>query len=422
MTRSGRPWPWWRWAITGLSTLGLALSAYLGWHYLSGGSVIGCGGPHMSGCDQVLKSRWSTIGGVLPVSALAAGVYLAMLVASLSIGPATEAPVRRLAWTVILVLVGAAAGSAVWFIVLQKWVIGAFCPYCTATHITALLLAGLVIWRAPRQFKEESTNVAFTNRVLASDASSAVPDVAPATPRRLVAPLAAISRAVVGVALAGVLAACQLSFTPSPVYRGGESQQDLPAIDPHAVPLVGSPEAQYVLELLFDYKCPHCQQLHFMLNEAIRNYGGKLAFALCPTPLNRQCNPYIPRNVDEFKESCELAKVGLAVWVAKHEAFPAFDHWMFSFESGDRWTPRSLDAAKAKAVELVGQTKLDTALADPWIHRYMQTSIRIYGNTIQAGNGAIPKLVFGSRWVVPEPNDAHDLVLILQNSLAVPKR
>ena len=101
--------------------------------------MIGCGGG--SPCDLVLSSRWSAVAGVVPVSGLAAGAYLAMLVASFFIGPATEAPVRRLAWGAMLVLVGAAAGSAVWFTFVQKWIIGAFCPYCMATHITGLLLA-----------------------------------------------------------------------------------------------------------------------------------------------------------------------------------------------------------------------------------------------------------------------------------------
>ena len=413
MTRFRRSWPWWRWVLTGLSALALALSAYLGWHYLVGGSVIGCGGG--SPCDQVLNSRWSSIAGVLPVSGLAAGAYLAMLVASLFIGPATEAPVRRLAWRAMLVLVGAAAGSAVWFTIVQKWFIGSFCPYCMATHITGLLLAALVIWQAPKQFDDGSTDAAPTNPRGQNAASMT------AVPRRVIGRLPAIGLALVGLVLAGIMAACQVRFAPPAVYRGGESQNNLPAIDPHAVPLVGSPDAPYVVTLLFDYKCPHCQQLHLMLDEAIRRYGGKLAFALCPTPLNTQCNPYIPRDVDEFKDSCELAKVGLAVWVARREAFPAFDRWMFSFESGDRWHPRSLDAARAKAVELVGQAKFDAALADPWIDRYMQTSIRIYGDTVQNGNNAVPKLVFGSRWVIPEPNDADDLVSILHDSLAVPK-
>ena len=367
-----------------------------------GGSVIGCGVG--SPCDRVLSGRWATIGGVVPVSGLAAGAYLAMLLASLFIGPATEAPVRRLAWRAMLVLVGAAAGSAVWFTIVQKWIIGSFCPYCMATHVTGLLLAALVIWRAPKQFDDGST-----------DASPRQP-----VPRRVIGRLPAMGLALAGMALSGIMAACQAGFTPPVVYRGGQSEDTLPVIDPHAVPLVGSPEAQYVVDLLFDYKCPHCQQMHFMLGEVVRQYGGKLAFALCPTPLNTNCNPYVPRNVEEFTNSCELAKIGLAVWVAKREAFPIFDGWMYSLESGDRWQPKSLEAAKAKAVELVGKAQFDTAWADPWVARYMQTCIRIYGHTIQSGNNAVPKLVFGSHWVIPEPNDADDLVFILHESLGVP--
>ena len=362
--------------------------------------MVGCGVG--SSCVRVLNGRWATVGGVLPVSGLAAGTYLAMLVASLFISPVTEAPVRRLAWRAMLVLAGAAAGSAVWFIILQKWIIGSFCPYCMATHITGLLLAVLVLWQAPRQFDDLSNS------------------------RRVIGRLSVMGLATSGVTLAGVMAACQVHFVPPAVYRGGESQTSQPAFDLHAVPLVGLPDAPYVVNLLFDYQCPHCQELHWMLDEAIRRYGGKLAFVLCPTPLNTRCNPYIPQDVDEFKGSCELAKIAMAVWVAKREAFPAFDRWMFSFESGDRWQPRSLDAAKAKAVELVGQGKYDAALADPWVTQYLQTCIGIYGDTVQSANNsrranAVPKLVFGSRWVIPEPNDADELVSILQNSLAVPK-
>jgi uncharacterized membrane protein len=394
--------------LTGLSALALALSAFLGWHHLVGGSVIGCG--RGSPCDQVLNSRWSKIGGALPVSGLAAGAYLAMLVASLFIGPATEAPLRRLAWRAMLVLVGAAAGSAVWFIIVQKWIIGSFCLYCMATHTTGLLLATLIIWQAPRQLDDSSTEAALTK-------SASVP----AFPRRVIGRLAALGFASVGLVLAGIMAICQATINPPPEYRVGESRNKLTVIDPHNAPLVGSPDAPYRVTLLFDYKCPHCQKLHFMLDEAIRRYNGKLAFALCPAPLNSQCNPYVSRDVEEFKDSCELAKVGLAVWVAKREAFPAFDLWMFSLESGDFWRPRRPDAARAKAVELVGQAKFDAAQEDPWIERYLQTSIRIYGDTIQNGNAAVPKLVFGSRWVTPELYDPDDLVLILHASLGVPK-
>jgi uncharacterized membrane protein/protein-disulfide isomerase len=380
--------------LTGLSLLGLGLSCRLSWHYLTGGPVIGCGGG--DACDQVLNSRWSSVAGVLPVSGLAAGVYLTLLVAGFFIGPTGEASVRRLAWRAMLLLAGAAAGSGVWFIIVQKWIIGAFCPYCLATHVTGLLLFALVLRQAPRHFDDDSTT------------------------RPAVRPSRTMGFTGAGLMLAGLLAAGQAAFAPTAAYRSGESPNNLIALDPHAVPLAGSPDAPHVVTLLFDYKCPHCQQLHLLLAEAVRRTGGKVAFALCPAPLNTNCNPYIPRNVDQFKDSCELAKIGLAVWVAKPGAFPAFDGWMFSYDSGDRWQPRTLGAARARAIEMVGREKFDAAMNDPWINRYLQTCIRIYGETIQNGNGAVPRLVFGSRWVVPEPNDADDLVLILHDTLAVP--
>ena len=389
-----KSWPWWRWAFVGLSTLALGLSSYLGWHYLMGGSVVGCGVG--SSCDQVLNSRWSAIGGVLPVSGLAAGVYLAMLVSIFFIGPATETSVRQLAWGAMLVIVGAASGSAVWFTILQKWLIGAFCPYCTTTHITGLLLGALVIWQAPRQ------------------------KVSPDAAQRIIGFLPAIGLVVVGLSLAGILAAGQLVITIPAVYIESQSQENLPAIEPNSVPLVGSPDAQYVVNLLFDYKCPHCQKMHFMLNEAIRRYDGKLAFALCPAPLDKKCNQYVFSEVEAYKDSCELVKIGLAVWLANREVFPDFENWMFSFESGDRWKPRNLEATRIKAIELLGEENFKNALADPWIDKYLATSVQLYGQTIQSGKGGVPKLVYDSRWIIPEPYSADDLVSILRDSLGVP--
>ncbi len=393
-------WPWWRWLLVGLITLGLALSSYLSWHYLVGRSVIGCAPG--SSCDQVLGSRWSTIGGVVPVSGLAEGVYLALLVASFFIGPGTEAPVRRLAWRALLVLTAAAAGSAVWFTIVQKWLIGAFCPYCMTTHLIGLMLVILVVWLTPRQ---------------GEDGSVAGPSVA--APSRLVAPRPATGLVLIGLSLAGILAAAQIVYTPAAAFRDGNTEAEpLAAINPHAVPLIGSPDAPVIVAFLFDYKCPHCQPVHAILDEAVRRSGGRLAFVLCPVPLNTQCNPYVPRDVDAFKDSCELAKIALAVWVAKHEAFPAFDHWMNSPEPGQPWHPRTLEEARAQAVALVGEAAFTAARANPWIDRYLQTSIRIFGDT---GASAVPKLVFGRRWVTPEPNNVDDLLLILHSSLAVPQ-
>lgn len=404
-------WPSWRWTLTALNTVALILSIILSWHYLSGGSMVGCGGG--SPCDLVLNSKWSVIAGMIPISSLAVGVYLALLVASLFIGPATEAPIRRLAWCVMLILAGAITGSAIWFTILQKWFIGAFCPYCMTTHITGLLLSALIIWRSTREIENQSNGIPLKSRTNVKNMSSSAK-------QRIIRPLPAIGPVLIGLVLTGILAVYQVNFTPSAVYRDGESKDNLPAIDYSDVPMVGSPKAPYVVTLLFDYNCPHCQKLHFILNEAIRRYNGKLAFVLCPSPLNPGCNTYIPQVVDAYKNSCELARIGLAVWLVNRESFYAFENWMFTFESGNSWQPRDFESARAKAIELVGQAKFDTALTDPWIGQYLQNCTQIYGQTIQNGKGGVPKLIYGSQWVIPELSDADDLITILQKSLGVP--
>ncbi|HTX17029.1 MAG TPA: vitamin K epoxide reductase family protein [Bacteroidota bacterium] len=404
-------WPWWRWLLTALNILALALSAVLSWHYIEGGPMAGCGGG--SPCDRVLNSRWSTAAGVLPVSGLAMGVYLAMIVAGLFIGRTTEGPIERAAWSAMLALAGTIAGSAVWFIIVQKWIVGEFCLYCMSTHITGLLLAVLVIWRAVAHSRRHSNDIPSANRTSNQGAPTAGPG-------RLSGPLPTIRLTLIGFALAGILAAVQLGFTPSSVQRFGESENSLPPVDYHTIPMVGSPDAPTIVTLLFDYECPHCQQLHLMLDEAIRKSGGKLAFALYPTPLNTGCNPYVTRDEDAFKNSCELAKIGLAVWVANRAAFTSFDDWMFTYDSGDSWRPRTPDAGRAKAVESVGRAKFEAACADPWIEQYLQTCIRVYGQSARNGNGGVPKMIFGTHWVIPEPHNADDLIVILQKKLGVP--
>src|SRR5581483_3162661 len=142
-----------------------------------------------------------------------------------------------------------------------------------------------------------------------------------------------------GLALAGVVAVSQVALMPKGAGRDGNAPAAVAAVDPRAAPLLGRPDARYIVTVLFDYQCPHCQQLHFMLDEAIRRYGGKLAFALCPTPLCSACNPYIHSSSNAFNDSCELARIALAVWVARRDAFAEFDHWMFTLDSGERWRP-----------------------------------------------------------------------------------
>jgi hypothetical protein len=43
------------------------------------------------------------------------------------------------------------------------------------------------------------------------------------------------------------------------------------------------------------------------------------------------------------------------------------------------------------------------------------------GGSMIECDGGIPKLVFGSHWVIPEPYNADELGVIIQKSLAMPR-
>ncbi len=384
-----RAWPLWRIALTALTLIALTLSASLAWHSLTAAPLPGCTAGQA--CDQILSTRWSTVARILPVSGLAAGAYLAMLLASLFLGPNTPPPDRRLAWSALLILSTAAAAAALWFIALQHFVIHAFCPWCMATHLTALLLFPLTLWQS----------------LQARDVDR------PLLPRRLTTCLPLL-----GLALAAILATLQLTLTPAPLYSTGQSQTATTP-DPHTLPLAGSPDAPYLVTLFFDYSCPHCQRLHNMLDDVLAAYHGKLAFALCPAPLNSHCNPYVAQDSPPFKDSCELTKIALAVWLAKPDTLPAFNHWMFAAEPNAPWRPRTPQAATAQAITLVGQSNFTAATQNPALDRLLRTSLTLYSQSLQEGN-AVPKLVYQNRWVIPQPTTPTDLLTLLHQTLNLP--
>lgn len=365
----------------------------------------GCDGSNSAGCDQLLNTRWSTIFGLFPVSALAVSLYLALLVSVFFIGSKTEFTVKRLAWHCMLVLIGTAVGCAIWFIVLQIAIIGKYCVYCMSTHLIGILLSILIISRSHIELGRKSEDNSESITKSKKDHS----------PFRNSIGLFAI-----GLFMAGILVIAQLSYQPPSTYTDGQSAENISSFEIGDGPMLGSANAKHVVTLLFDYQCSHCQKLHFMLNELIQS-SEQIAFVLCPTPLNTKCNPHIPRDVEAFRNSCELARIGLAVWRAQSDKFVLFENWMFSYESGSRWQPRTLEAATVKAKELLGPDLLNEALNDQWIDQYLQYSVSLFGRAMQGGKGGIPKFIYQDKWVIPEANSADELIVILQNSLAIPE-
>ncbi|MEZ6064889.1 MAG: vitamin K epoxide reductase family protein [Planctomycetaceae bacterium] len=359
---------------------------------LRGDAPLGCGAD--SGCGDVLASRWSKLFGV-PVSLLAAGVYLLVIVAVSFVLRSGGRPAVDRAWWLLSAAFGMIPLSVLWFVGLQWLDVRAYCPWCLADHALGLLCVSS-IWLAARSAGQRLLRGA-------------------------------------GVA-AGVLGACGLMAlqwqfpgeTPAvarlPVGvdhdTGPGEDRAVAVLDGKLafaldeVPHRGSPSAPHVLVVLFDYCCPHCRRTHADLVAGMAKYRGQYALALLPMPLSAECNRGEDETQERFRDSCELARLSLAVWRTQPERFAEFDAWLFEPE----W-PRTAEAARSEAERLLGADALAEGLSDPWIDQRIAADVEGY---IRSEVGTIPVLLSpGMPGMVGRTSTTEELWEILERDLSL---
>ena len=363
-----------------LALAALILCIVMAVHSLSGSALVGCGAG--SACDSVLGGRWSMLFGIFSVSGLAAGVYLAFLLAFAAYMLSKDAEVKELASRAMLLFSGAIIGAALWFIGLQIFAEGTLCKYCMSAHALGIICACLTL-----------------SALLAGKRSYRIWPAA-------------------GVGLAALLAVVQAITAPDSVYQDGSGDEAFPLIQAGEAPVLGNPEAEFVIDLLYDYQCSHCRKVHQMLPEIIDHFGGRVAFVLCPCPLSPKCNPYVPKEETRFEGSCDLARLALAVYQLEPEEFPAFDAWLFGSDE-ESWRPRPVTEAREFAAAIVGPERLDSILPETAISDMIRRTSDLFGRTSTSGGGGIPRFVHDYRWVVPVADKAEDLEMILADEFGI---
>lgn len=365
-------------ALAGVAALLLCIIMSV--HSLSGSALVGCGAG--SACDSVLGGRWSMLFGIFPVSGIAAGAYLAFLLALGVLLFSKDEGLKDMASKALLLVSGAIIGAAVWFIGLQVFAEGQLCKYCMTAHGLGIVCAVLT--------------------------ASALLRGTPSGRGWMAA----------GAGLAALLAVLQVLTAPDSVYQEGRGEEAFPLISANEAPVVGNPDAEYVIDLLYDYQCSHCRTVHEQLQEVIGLFGGRVAFVLCPCPLSPKCNPYVPREETRFEGSCDLARLALAVYKLEPDAFPDFDGWLFG-AGEDGWRPRAVATARERAAGIVGKDRLEALLPDAALSESIRRSTDLFGRTSTRGNAGIPRFVFGDRWVVPSADTAEDMAKILSEQFGI---
>ena len=364
--------------MVALVTIVLLLSIILCFHSISGRGLIGCS--QGSSCNTVLGSKWSFLFGIIPVSALAAGVWIAFLICLILHSRNSDLELQYFLNRILLILSGAVTGSAAWFIWLQSHMIKAFCPYCMTAHILGIAISVLtVIWCVRQKPGHSLLNIGF------------------------------------GLTIAVALAVVQFATTPLTLAERGFAREPLPELSPRELPVTGDPDAPHVITLLYDWQCSHCRKIHNMLPDVVDILSGKVAFILCPISLSRKCNPLIPQgSTDRFTGSCQLLHIGLALWRTDPIAYSRYEEWYWG-DPSKGWNPPGVEDATAYASDLIGADRLEQAIKDPWIESYMQTVLQIFGRTSSEGRSAVPRFIYNNDWLIPEADDASALASLIVN-------
>jgi len=366
-----------------LLTLGaLGISGYLAYlSLLTGQSPAGCGSG--SGCAQVLASKWSRCLG-MPVSFWASGLYVFVFAALFSTRVNSSA-LKRASWFFLTAAAASILTAAGWFTYLQIVKLGAICPYCMTGHALGSALSLLILWHAPKR------NLLAVVIGLASVVVIIVIQINTPT--------------VIGTIDAhtnGTDTDLTLDGARTLTFLDGELTLTL-----QDEPLLGSADAPRVLVVMFDYACPHCRHTHAVLDQVRIDEGGNLAIVAMPTPMNRACNPHAPESMSaRFDESCELASIAIAVFLADPAKFEAFDRWMF-----EPSTPRTAAEARAQAIQSVGQEKFEHAYLDPRMKQKLGRNVSTYG---QSGADRVPVLIAAEGQVIyGEVDDPNTVTRLL---------
>ena len=358
----------------------LALAGWMLFHSLTGVQMVGCGAG--SGCDSVMGSPWAYVLGGIPVSLPAVVSYLLLALCIVFLGGESpeDRSLDRILWPMMLTLGGAIAGAALWFCYLQLFVLHAFCKYCTLLHLLGCVLAGLIL---------------VAGRTLS------------------------LSKGRYGWFVTGLLATAVFAvvqgYTRPVLYDTGKTEAALPSFSDEEIPVSGPQDAPDELTLLFDFQCIHCRRLHQILPDLLEKAGGQYRIHLCPVPLSSDCNPYIPATgVDRFAGSCPLTRYGLAVWFARPDACEAY--WDYLLGGGDARAAVAPAEAEARARALLGED-FQTAVKDSRIDAYLRKVEELFGRTSNAEKSGVPRLIHGQKWLVPETDQADELLELIRLSL-----
>ncbi len=262
---------------------------------------------------------------------------------------------------------GAAAGAAVWFIVVQAFILKAFCPWCMSVHAVGLALGGMVLVAGGKAAAKWLLPVGLASGMGLALAQVYGPSVSPH-----------LLEAMEGTA-GGTTEDRHVSFD------GGKIRF---ALDDY--PRLGSPSAKHVVVELFDYQCLSCRVMSGYAKALVEAYPEQVAILLVPVPMDRKCNHFVAGG-GHYDGSCAISRIALAVWAAQPASFGDFHEALMSDPSEA--------LARDLALAFLDEAQVDAALQNDHWQGVLEKNIRVW-KRLSGTSSSLPKLLIRDRRVL----------------------
>lgn len=142
----------------------------------------------------------------------------------------------------------------------------------------------------------------------------------------------------------------------------------------HDLPLIGSPDAPYVIVSHFCYTQEVGRLNQAVLLDLKRQFGSQVVVLPLLYPLDASVNPHVPLDTSEkHPHAGDYARLATAVWLADRDKFEAMHRFLVNTDDPAGQAP--LEDAKAEARRLVGAEALEAALRDPRVDRTLARMI-----------------------------------------------
>jgi hypothetical protein len=173
-------------------------------------------------------------------------------------------------------------------------------------------------------------------------------------------------------------------------------------------PRIGPADADRVLVEYFDYQCPACQVMAGYIEALVAAHPGRLAVLLMPVPLEHGCNPHLGANRSR-EGSCAIARIALAVWRKRPDGFPGFHRKLIAAPSAS--------TARTLALELMDDSSLTAALADPWIDQTIASHTAAWAG-LSSSSDKLPKLLIRDKRILHGlPSGEQDFLRVMKQEL-----